>query len=81
MGSSVLRDAYGCIFNYLANLKMERKKSPFVDVFFVNVDFFFVKKKIRQSIFIRLLKELFTRAKLPNQLVLAILEYILKDFL
>lgn len=26
-------------------------------------------------------KELFTRAKLPNQLVLAILEYILKDFL
>lgn len=26
MGSSVLRDAYGCIFNYLANLKMERKK-------------------------------------------------------
>lgn len=44
MGSSVLRDAYGCIFNYLANLKMERKKSPLVDVFFVNVDFFFLNK-------------------------------------
>lgn len=50
MGSSVLRDAYGCIFNYLANLKMERKKSPLVDVFFVNADFFFFL--IKQSIFI-----------------------------
>ena len=50
MGSSVLRDVYGCIFNYLANLKMERKKSPLVDVFFVNADFFFFL--IKQSIFI-----------------------------
>ena len=56
MGSSVLRDAYGCIFNYLANLKMERKKSPFVYVFFVNVDFFFVKKKNKAKHFYKTVK-------------------------
>lgn len=52
MGSSVLRDAYGCIFNYLANLKNGKGKSPFVDVFFVNVDFFFCKKKNKAKAFL-----------------------------
>lgn len=49
MGSSVLRDAYGCIFNYLANLKMERKKAhSWIKIcFFVNVDFFCKKNKAK----------------------------------
>lgn len=44
MGNSVLRDAYGCIFNYLANLKMERKKAIRGCVF-CQCEFLFVKKK------------------------------------
>lgn len=36
----MLRDAHVCIFNYLANLEMEKKYKPLVDVF-VRLDFFF----------------------------------------
>lgn len=47
MDHDMLRDADVCIFNYLANLKMEKKYKPLVDVF-VRLDFFL----IRQNIFI-----------------------------
>lgn len=37
MDSDKLRDAYVCIFNYLANLKMEKKThKPLVDMFLLD---------------------------------------------
>lgn len=42
MDSDVLRDAYVCIFNYLANLKMGKNIYKLIGGYvFVRLDFFF----------------------------------------
>lgn len=41
MDSAALRDAYVCIFNYLADLNMGKKYKPIGGYVFVRLDFFF----------------------------------------
>lgn len=56
MDSSVFRDAYVCIFNYLEMRKKERK--PIGGYVFVRLDFFFITRE-KNPHFYMTMKELF----------------------
>ena len=74
----MLRDAHVCIFNYLANLEMEKKYKPLVDVF-VRLDFFFFFNKAKH--FYITVKKISSRANYLTSLYWPPWNNTLNDFL